>query len=343
MQVHLICVPIAISFWFYFLSIQLHNHKSNFSKFNFIPIVGLILVVYQLFPPNDLVEGLKTWNTNISFYGLTLKLRTLLLDTFSVGTSLVFIIFTPLMIYVQAKDLWKCNNKQVFIVIASFLVVFFSYFLISVLKYLGFNHFSFLFYTLLAYAAIMFGLSMRKFNIRWYFLLIPILLILIYQAKVKINDYHLYPFSNANKVADFLDKNYDSSPVLIVPEPFMNSVVLYDNDNTVYYSLFRHKCCKYVIWNHPSVDHLRRKILPIDLNELKTAMFTVPDSILMNSPVLVVGGDRSSLIVDRNQVVVNGDIVINDTIMLKMICKFDQPKANWLTEIFWLYEVVVKK
>jgi hypothetical protein len=343
MQVHLIAIPIAMSFGiYYFFTEIVENHKKK-TAFIIISLLGLLLAIIQLWPPSDLVVGLKTWKTDISIYGLSITIHKLLSDMFNVRTTLANVLFVPVMLACLIRKNINSDKKRLIILGVSFVITFSAYLSIGVTKYIGINHNCFLFFTLLALSVLLYNFSKIQFNNKWYLVLIPIMLHFGYQYRVQVSDYRYAPFSHADKVAKYLDENYKDNPVLFAPESHMNSVMLYRENQSPFFSLGRNDYCHYVKWNHPSVDHLSIKMLPIKMENLRADLQNVPDSIMHKKPVLVIGSDLIDYIIDDSGKGVKADIFIDDKISLKLIRSFDDRIANWITEKFLLFEVIYKE
>jgi hypothetical protein len=340
MQTHLIAIPIAISFSiYYFFSEEKKYYKKIVINFGFL-ITGLFIAIIQLWPPDDLMVGLKTWKMDFSFYQLFVEMHKIMGDMFSTSVTLINITLVTVLICVLLLKDRNFEFKNLIFLFASFTISFVAYLTIGVTKYIGVNHNIFLFYTLLAFIIIVFNWTNRTFNFKWYIILVPIMLYCGYLYKVQIANYKYAPFSHADKVAEFLDEHYKTNPVLFAPESHMNSVVLYRKNSKPVYSLGRNDYCYYVKWNHPCVDHLTIKTSPIKLNDLENWLRNVPDSIWKKQPVLIISTELNQYIIDENGQEINGDFKIYDNISFKLIKRFEEPKANWLTEKFLIYECI---
>jgi len=340
MQVHLIAIPIALSFGIYYFFTEIIENNKKKTAFIMIPLLGLGLAIIQLWPPSDLVVGLKTWKTDISLYAVSIKTHKIIGDMFNVNSSLATILFMPVLLTILIFKNRTTNIKRWIILGGSFIITFLAFLSIGITKYIGINHNCFIFFTLLAFTVILFNFSKTEINHKWYIILIPLMLHYGYQYKVQICNYKYAPFSHADKVAYYLDENYKNNPVLFAPESHMNSVMLYRENQSPFFSLGRNDYCHYVKWNHPSVDHLSIKTLPIELEDLKIWVQNVPDSILDKKPVLIIGSEVNDYILDKDGHGVKGNIKINDRIFLKLIRSFDENNSYWITEKFLLFELI---
>ena len=319
MQLHVLVISIAVSFWIYYSLIKYVNKEKYNLWLHIIPVAGIILAVLQLLPPDDLIYGLKGWNTEISIYGFILLLNKIIKHIFYLElTYLLILILPPFIIYLIGKS-WEINRKALIVFLISVAFVFLSYIFLDIVKYVAYYHYFFLYFSLLAFCFLLYKNIGIKFNIKWYYLLIPVLLYSGYLMRVQVLNYDYAPISYADKVAEYLDEKYPDKTILTIPEPYYNSVAVYRKNKYPVYSLGRHDFIEYVVWDHESVDYRGKDLVPVKLEELKKEILNVPDSILKSNPVLVMGTDLTNIIIDENEIPVMGDIEINNNLRLKFI------------------------
>lgn len=340
MQVHVTTIPIAISFWAYYLGKGiLKKEKINF-VLNAIPVVGIALCILQLLPPSDLMTELKTWEIKISFYQLTQHFNKLIFDVFTVKSTMINVMLFPILLAFLLNNFWKENKQQTIIWILSFSISIAAFLTISIVKYLNVNHFGILFVALISFIIIIYNELDIKWNSKLFFIFIPLIMWMSYEFKVRVTDYNYAPYSYADKLAKYLDENYSNKTVLTFPETHYNSVRVYRDEKLPVFSLGRNDCVNYAIWNHHSVSNLTNK-LPLRIDSLRFYFQSVPDSLIKSTQPVVIGTDMPLYMIDKNGNPVHGDIEINDTICLKLIKSFDEKTLNYLTEKFLLFEIYV--
>ncbi|MDD2634584.1 MAG: hypothetical protein PHW82_03705 [Bacteroidales bacterium] len=340
MQVHVTTIPIAISFWVYYLGVQIIRKKKINYILNLIPIMGIALCIVQLLPPSDLMEELNTWNMKISFYQLTQYFNKLIFGVFTVKSTMLNIMLFPTVIAFLLNKFWKENKQQTTIWILSVSISIAAFLAISIVKYLGVNNYGILFIALIAFIIIIYNELNIKWNPKLFFIFIPVIMWMSYEFKVKISDYNYAPYSYADKLAKYLDENYPNKTVLTFPETHYNSIRVYRKGNLPVFSLGRNDCVDYTIWNHHSVSNMTNK-LPLRVDSLQLYFQSVPDSLIRCKQPVVIGTEALLFILDENRNPIKGDIKINDTINLKLIKSFDEKTLNYITEKFLLFEIKV--
>ncbi|MDD3740692.1 MAG: hypothetical protein PHH30_05570 [Bacteroidales bacterium] len=100
MQTHLIAIPIAISFSiYYFFSEEKKYTKKILINMSFL-LTGLFIAIWQLWPPDDLMVGLKTWKLDVSFYQLFVEMHKIMGDMFSTSFTLLNITLVTVLVCV---------------------------------------------------------------------------------------------------------------------------------------------------------------------------------------------------------------------------------------------------
>ncbi|MDD4149115.1 MAG: hypothetical protein PHE33_03720 [Bacteroidales bacterium] len=340
MQVHVTTIPIAISFWLYYLGVQIIRKKKINYILNLIPIMGIALCIVQLLPPSDLMVELNTWNMKISFYQLTQYFNKLISDVFTVKSTMLNIMLFPTVIAFLLTKFWKENKQQTIIWILSVSISIAAFLAISIVKYLGVNNYGVLFIAIIAFIIIIYNELNIKWNPKLFFIFIPVIMWMSYEFKVKISDYNYAPYSYADKLAEYLDENYSNKTVLTFPETHYNSIRIYRKENLSVFSLGRNDCVDYTIWNHHSVSNITNK-LPLRVDSLRLYFQSVPDSLIRWKQPVVIGTEAPLFIIDENRNPIKSDIKINDSINLKLIKSFDEKTLNYITEKFLLFEIDV--
>ncbi len=340
MQVHVTTVPIAISFLFFMLAIEFTKKRQIEFKQIIIPALGLVFAVLQVLPPSDLAAGLGEWHMPTSVYGIIGQFNDITKDMFLVNDNLLQILSIPILLTAIIINAFKKNKVLVIISILSFLISLLAFVIIRTTKYLCPHHTYLLLYTLLALTILVWKQTNLRINKYSYIILIPILLYSAYIYKVRITDYKYAPFSYADKVADYLDKNHKDETVLIFPETLYNSVRVYREQNSPVYSLGRNEYSNYTIWNHPSVDHVLYTLLPVQTSDLENYLISVPDSIIYKKPILIIGSEINQYFVDPIGNEIKSDYKLNDEFTLEYIKFFDGKSIKYITEKFILFRVI---
>jgi len=313
--------------------------KINFKQL-IIPVAGFIIAVLQVLPPYDLAAGLSEWHMPVSFFGITEQFNDIITDMLLVNDNLLQVLSIPILLSMILINSFKTNTKLSIISILSFLITLIAFVIVRTTKYLCPHHTYLLLYTLLALTILVWKKTNLRINKYSYIILIPILLYSAYIYKVRITDYKYAPFSYADKVAHYLDKNHKDETVLIFPETLYNSVRVYREQNSPVYSLGRNEYSNYTIWNHPSVDHVRFKLLPVQTSDLENYLISVPDSIIYQKPLLVIGSEINQYFVDPNGNEIKSDYKLNDEFTLEYIKFFNGKSIKYITEKFILFRVI---
>ncbi|PLX06741.1 MAG: hypothetical protein C0596_13610 [Marinilabiliales bacterium] len=343
MQVHVTTIPVALSFLlFLVVSKFIKTKKIEFTPL-IVPVIGFSLAVMQLLPPSDLAAGLKEWHFNTSLYGISVHFDKIIGDMLLMNDYTLQIISIPALISIILFFSFKKNRQITLLAILSLLISFCAFAFIRITKYLCPHHAYLLLYTLLGFVIILWKKTEQSFNKITYLFLIPVFIYSVYIYRVKIADYKYAPFSYAKELAIFLDENYSDKTVLIAPETLYNSVRVYRNNNSLVFSLGRNEYSNYTVWNHACVDHVLYTILPIKQENLTLDLNMVPDSIIDQEPLLIMGSEITNIFIDDEGNEIRKDVDLNDKIKLEFIRSFEGNTIKYITEEFIVFQIKRKK
>lgn len=277
---------------FFFLATQRYaRDRSLWRPSYFTVVAGVILAVIQLLPPPDLMPGVATWDLTFSmdkFAKIAWRLtHEALFPKPMFGVKLAVL----LAILFRCGYLSRCLSNRLFWICLSTAGVIF--FLIGYGKFSGYRHHGLLSVTFLSYFLAL--VQKNPQQLRQHRLISLILLPLILVGLFEVTSHAFYQHnrvrSHSQNVAEYLDQNYPSTPILSKSEIFEAPVRLYRRNPVPVYALGRMAYVNYTVWNHASVDfRLNTKAEFFYWSDVIENLMETPEKILKENPILVISG-----------------------------------------------------
>jgi hypothetical protein len=278
---------------FFFLAAQRYaRDRSLWHPTYVIMVAGIILAVIQLLPPPDLMRGVAGWDLTFSLHKFAKMAWRLVYGALFPKPMFGIKLAALLVVLFQCGYLsLNLSPNRLFGICLSAAVGIF--FLIGYGKFSGYRHNGLISVTFLSY----FLALIQKYpqplqqQRRISLILIPLLLVGVYE----VTDHAVYQHgrvrSHSQTVADYLDQYYPDTPILSKSEIFEAPVRLYRRNPVPEYALGRMAYVTYTVWNHASVDfRLNTKAEFFYWSDVMEDLLKTPEKILQKNPILVISG-----------------------------------------------------
>ncbi|MFH2096148.1 MAG: hypothetical protein ABIJ16_10620, partial [Bacteroidota bacterium] len=344
-QVHVTVIPVGLALWLFYLGKEVLDKQKIFRPVHLLPLFGLLLAALQLLPPADILPRLRMWHSPESAGDIFQAIQKAVVEMFQAGHTWVYVVVLTVIPLWMLRKAFEENRKMTILWLSASLFVFASFVFVSIAKYLTVPHYYLLLFVFLCLLALLADMAKLKFHKAWYILLIPLLVFSSYKMRCAFAEYLWAPFSYADRVAEYLDRHYPHNPVLMKTELHCNAVRIYRKHDIMPFALGRNEYVDFVKWNHPSIDHKKYKPLtPVLLSELRDDLLRIPDSLMYGHPVVLIAtAETMNYKDDLGCVDREGNIYLNDSIVLVQDTVFCGKTIKWLTECFVLFHLEIRK